>query len=632
MTSLRRTALAALLLLLVCPGAASAKWMRLRSSHFVAVGDAPERALRDTLQQLELFRDVMAAVLPAQATRVTVPTVVVVFASDASFAQYRPTFQGRAVEVGGYFLRRQDMNYIALKANRGQTSLRTVFHEYAHAIVSNAVGPVPVWASEGLAEFYSTFETRNGGKSALIGMPNNDALIELRSATPMPLSELFAVTHDSSSYNEGDRRGMLYAESWAMVHYLTLGNPARTPQWRRYLQLLKSGTPPPEAITQAFGSDYAALERELREYVRKFAFMVTQLDFDSQVVVEQIAAGEDLSDATAASYLGDLLDRLGRTDAARALLQKTATANPDNGTVSAVLGSLELKTGNIEAGLPLVARAATLAPADARALSAYGRGLLLTARDDGREESVARAVQLLSRALELEPENAFTALTLARAELWLGTNLPRAVMLLRQVLAGDPERDDVRLLLADALVEQESLDEAVNTLGVLLARGRTQEARDEAREKLAVIARLRIGRARLDAIAATASPAPEPVTAPPNPSRPGSAGGRVILDLRQLAPGEERLQGIFTAVECSQGSIALVIAQSGRRLRFTSATFDEVEFISYRDATPGNVPCGNQTQLLPVIVTYRASTGGAVTGQAVAIEVVPDGYVLTTGR
>ena len=44
------------------------------------------------------------------------PTLVIVFQNDRSFAGYRPVYQGKPVEVGGYFIGGEDANAIAVNA------------------------------------------------------------------------------------------------------------------------------------------------------------------------------------------------------------------------------------------------------------------------------------------------------------------------------------------------------------------------------------------------------------------------------------------------------------------------------------------------------------------------------------
>ena len=53
--------------------------------------------------------------------------------------------------------------------------MQVVFHEYAHLVVSNVMRNVPVWLNEGLAEYYSTYEMRDGGREAVIGRADRPA-------------------------------------------------------------------------------------------------------------------------------------------------------------------------------------------------------------------------------------------------------------------------------------------------------------------------------------------------------------------------------------------------------------------------------------------------------------------------
>lgn len=74
--------LGAALVLCLAPATASAAWVRLTTPHFVLVGDAAERQMRDIAQRLEQFRDVVGRVFSDDTTHSPVPAVVVVFQND----------------------------------------------------------------------------------------------------------------------------------------------------------------------------------------------------------------------------------------------------------------------------------------------------------------------------------------------------------------------------------------------------------------------------------------------------------------------------------------------------------------------------------------------------------------------
>ena len=91
-----------------------------------------------------------------------------------------------------------------------------------------------------------------------------------------PDGQLFAIDQNSPEYNETARRGVFYAESWALTHYLLAGSPQRRGQLLELLRLAKTGTPGKEAFRKVFGGDPAALEREAHTYVQSYTFPYTR--------------------------------------------------------------------------------------------------------------------------------------------------------------------------------------------------------------------------------------------------------------------------------------------------------------------------------------------------------------------
>ena len=133
---------------------AHAQWRRLDSPNFVVIGNVAARDLRDVAVQFEGFRETLTRVLSARVTTTAVPTVVVVFPSDQALAPFRPKYQGKPVEIGGLFVPGRDLNYILLVNDGRPDRLPVVLHEYTHLITSNSDQPLPVWLSEGMAEYY----------------------------------------------------------------------------------------------------------------------------------------------------------------------------------------------------------------------------------------------------------------------------------------------------------------------------------------------------------------------------------------------------------------------------------------------------------------------------------------------
>ena len=344
-----------------------------------------------------------------------------------------------------------------------------------------------------------------------------------------------------------------------------------------------------------------------------------------------------MTDADAAGYLADLLARLERPDDARAFIARALEATLDNARVMTALGLFELRARNNAAAFPLLEKAATLSPGDAAIQSAYGRALTLRA-DQGATDGdllYAKARTVLSRALEIEPDNVSTMVTLAEVEMASGANPARAVVLMERAVAISPGRDEYRLLLAQALAVNGDYRRASEYLGVLIARGSRPEIRDGARRALTRVAEAS-NAASAAALSAAAGVSTNPAradTAPPPPDAPREtlAQGAFIPTLRSVLEGETRVLGTFSAVECRPGSIVLQVDTDAGPVRLAVKSLEDVDFLTYRQDSPGSVACGAQRPAFRVLATFRSDApiaGANTPNRAVAIELLPDGFTL----
>ncbi|HKE57754.1 MAG TPA: DUF1570 domain-containing protein, partial [Pyrinomonadaceae bacterium] len=235
-------ALAALLSLsFIVPAqpAVTGNWTSVRTRNLFIISDASASELRQVASWLELFHAAVSGLTARPAFNSSTPTVGIVFRSRQEFDQFKPLYQGKPAELAGYFQPGDDVNYIAIPLEPGEP-LYSVFHEYVHLFVKDNLPNAPLWLNEGLAEFYSTAAIGSG--EATIGAPIASYVRLLRSSDLLPLKTLFSVNSDSAHYHDRDKRGIFYAESWALVHYLMLANHGeRQPQVARYLSLTAAG-------------------------------------------------------------------------------------------------------------------------------------------------------------------------------------------------------------------------------------------------------------------------------------------------------------------------------------------------------------------------------------------------------
>src|SRR3712207_5906056 len=141
-------------------------WARFRTKSFLLVSNARERDVRRVGARLERLRELLPRLLPAgEVPHESVPITVMVFRDDASYAPFKPLYEGRPAEVDGYFQSSIYVDYITLSVGdlSAQSLDALVTHEYVHLLVKNNFRGAPLWFNEGLAEYYSTLDLTDGG-------------------------------------------------------------------------------------------------------------------------------------------------------------------------------------------------------------------------------------------------------------------------------------------------------------------------------------------------------------------------------------------------------------------------------------------------------------------------------------
>ena len=334
-------------LLILSSNQAKAKdtWTRVQTRNFTLVGNASERDIRKIAIKLEIFRETLALMFPRARITTAIPTTVVIFKTDDAFRPFKPRYQGKIRDnVGGYFLPGPHMNYVVLAAgNERIDPYEVIFHEYEHFVLRNSLLHLPAWLDEGLAEYYSSFETTDDEQHIRLGVPLAKHVFYLREHILLPLKTLVAVDRKSPYYNESSKAGAFYAESWALVHYLMNANEQkRQPQLVKFIELVNLGAPPEESFQKAFGIDFKAMETELRTYVTRFSFPVVNGTFHSPPNFAKEVQSAALSDAEIQYYGGDLLLNLRQFPEAKVMLEKSVELDSHYSPALVSLGILRL--------------------------------------------------------------------------------------------------------------------------------------------------------------------------------------------------------------------------------------------------------------------------------------------------
>jgi len=400
LSSIARRLLIALALLALTPASALADWRRAESQHFVVYSDGSERSLRDYTARLERFHGLLRSRFggPAQADIRKLPVYLV---GDAR--ALRVAMPHLPEGIDGYYTASENDIFAILV--RGQSD-DLLLHEYTHHFMANAnQGRFPGWFSEGLAEYYATATVSAAG-AATFGLPNPGRQRQLQQGRWLPMDQLLRA-RGSLDIETQTARGMYYAQSWALTHWL-LADQARVRALGVYLNAINAGQDPIEAWQASFGLAPDALETQLKTYLRGRIFYA---ELDIPPVTPEITVST-LSPAWVAVILPLINARSPRAEETNGpALLETSRANaarfPDDALALVALGRSERLWGDSAAAEAALTRALEIEPTQVE-------GLLLLAdiveeRSDlasdvaESERQRGLAVELLTRARAADP-------------------------------------------------------------------------------------------------------------------------------------------------------------------------------------------------------------------------------------
>ena len=422
---------------------AQGRWLAVESRRFTLVTNVTERLARDISTRLEWEADAVFRSSRALRDSSGGRIFVIATADSACFEAFRLRHQGRAVELGGFFSPSLLGSYLIFNAGLPWYQFQSVCHEYVHALVNRQIGNLPLCLNEGLAEYFSTFRADSRGIEYGHAIDQHRQL--LLHDRLMPMDELFSIRVSSPSYWEGERRPMFYAESWALVHYLTSTEELRE-RFDRFLVRLKRGEAPRGAFGATFPSEsWYGIQDKLKRYVaakqlphrqlpagvdaRPIALRVSEMrradvyarlgavlaevhddDRGKGEACLEAALGVDARCALALAHLGWSADIRGRAEEAESFYDRATRADPQSAEVWLVagMGPLVRVSGERAAGHDMswvsrqvltgrerLRRALERDPDNAEALAQYGWTFLFDDRAQGGVNALRRA----SRAL-----------------------------------------------------------------------------------------------------------------------------------------------------------------------------------------------------------------------------------------
>lgn len=592
-------------------------WLKVRSKHFTLIGNAGEKEIRTVGAKLEQFREAFSRLFTPSGPNSSVPITVIVFKNDSTYRPFKPLYQGRPSDVSGYFQSSDDAAYITLSVSwRDTNPYAVIFHEYVHAMTGGT--SLPAWLSEGIAEYYSTFEVTDGGQRVLLGKPNASHVRLLRESSLLPLKTLFVVDRSSPLYIEGDEKSLFYAESWALVHYLLHGDGGkRQAQFRLFLNALARNRLVDETFVHAFQTDYSTIDLELQNYISRKSFPSEYLTLDQKLVFDASMHSSPLGEPEVQAYLGDLLWRIHRSAEGETFLHRALSIDPRLALAHYSLGMLRMRQNRYGESKQHFKQAAEADSQNHLAHYYFAYTLHREQADEGQyisdfpAEAVKTMRAALNRTRELNPDFADTYRLMAFINLVLNEDLDEAANLIKRAIELAPKREDFVYTLAQIQMRRKEYDAAKQTAQVLAGSAVKTDIRERAKSMLEVIGTVEEQLARMKAEDRLRGSVPQ--SSENASSRPPLPGNRFEGD---------QVRGFLTRIDCDDTSITLTVKSESRIFKFHTTQPRNLIFVRYVSDIPTSIICGPINPAKPVIVTYRSSTQSRFDGEPIGVEFV----------
>ncbi len=420
-----------------------AAWIRIRSEHYDVMSSASEEETRDIVGDLETLASVLSSTSARFRREGTQPTTVLVFADRAESNPYFEMLLGRdKPSATGMYVRWPGGGTMFVDASRKRQRIeKTALHELVHDLLRQGEQVPPLWLEEGMAEYFSNADLRNGRVTA--GQPVREHMALLKRGMPIPLDELFAIRAETDAAFAGG----FYAESWAAVDWLMrLGDE----KFFAFLADVERGAAVAGALQKHYGKTLKEMDAAIRNPSSRSSYSVELLG-----ARREVPRPEGLRRATLLYELGRFLSHVaGAEEEAQRHYREALRVEPRHAKSLAATGQFEEA---IAAGLD-----------DADVHLSFAETLLTTAlgpfagtfeTTEGDVEKFRKARKLAERALALKADEG-SARAAIGTTYFVETDVTPGIEQLQRARALLPRRADV----------------ALNLYAMLLRTGRRAEA------------------------------------------------------------------------------------------------------------------------------------------------------------
>jgi Flp pilus assembly protein TadD len=592
--------------LVFCRGARADTWNQVKSTHFVLNTDAGADRGRQVLLRFEQMRALFGQLILRSEVNVPVPLTIIAFRSSEEMQAHVPVYQGKAVDLSGFFVSRPDRDYIVLDLSAGN-AWTTVFHEYAHVLLDGNYPATPLWFDEGFADYFSTIEVLREGVQ--IGKPPQGYLEMLRSSKWIPVADVLQVQPDSKTYNLRDRRSLFYAESWVLVHYLF--DMQKMPAAGEYFGLVEGQHVAVEqAVQQAFRMNCQQLEQQVRKYYLSPQAVYRTVKLPVDITMANTYSADKISPVDAQAMLAGLDVHLdAHQQRGMQALQQLLQQHPDNAMALRDLGYAYLQKDDLDNAADCFEQAAKLNSADAW-VHYYSAVLRHRSGEKLSAEELEATKSDLRDAIRLNPGFADAYNLLGLAEMESG-DLQRCIRSLTTAVQLSPRKESYRANLAQAYIFSRRWDDATALLQNLEA-SKDPKIAEQANQQMQEMEQART-RERVEILGRPADDYTAPQWRPKKTAAAPEETAKAAEQPQLPTHGPIRyLKGTLLSVDCAAPPAAtLSVRAGGKTWKILTANYQKMALIGADEFS-----C--QWHDRKVAVNYRAI--GAGEGALVSLE------------
>jgi tetratricopeptide (TPR) repeat protein len=401
---------------------------------------------------------------------------------------------------------------------------------------------------------------------------------------------------------------------------------AREPQMVEYTALINQGVDSEKAFAQAFKTDPAQIEKQIKSYISRSTYTANTYKLPS-IEGEKDFSVTRMTEATVQYYLGNVLARTNRIDEAEVLLKRAIEMDSQLAGPYEGLGFVAVRRNKYVEALEYFKQAVTRGSKNHLAHYYYAEMLLRQIIGIVRPPVAQQMAEALRTSIRLMPGFAFAHYALANLTVMTGENLKEGLEAAATAVKLEPQNKKFALALAQLQVQAQDYAAARGTLEPLLSAEVDARLRESAESTMKVIeertraARVEPNREPPKEVIPESKPNTEPpkIALEPLPTELQERPATWISQPTVKIEGTLTMRGVLLAIECRSGKWTLVVKAGDNRLRFTVSNKPKLEFYSQDPSFEGAVRCGPVNKNAFIYFKPMAPQS-RVAGDAVAVE------------